>query len=34
MSRKLPVHADGEPIAVEEEISVGLEPGQLQVLAP
>lgn len=34
MSRKLPVHADGEPIAVEGEIRVGLEHGQLQVLAP
>ncbi len=34
MNRKLPVHADGEPIAAEKEIRVGLEREQLQVLAP
>lgn len=34
MCRKLPVHADGEPVAVEEEIRVALEPKQLQIIAP
>ncbi len=32
--RKVPVHADGEPIAVEEEIRAALEPKQLQIIAP
>lgn len=34
MGRKLPVHADGEPVATEKSISAGVETGQLHVLAP
>ncbi len=34
MSEKQPIHADGEPIAVEQEMTVTLESEQLQVIAP
>lgn len=34
MGRKLPVHADGEPIAEERTIKASLEPKQIQVIAP
>lgn len=34
MKKKLPVHTDGEPVAVEDLIKVGLEPERLMVLAP
>lgn len=34
MDGKLPIHADGEPIAVEQEIRVSLETEQIQVIVP
>lgn len=34
MGRSLPIHADGEPIAVGDTIRAGLEPEQIRVIAP
>ncbi len=34
MGKKLPIHADGEPIAVEQTINAALEPEQIRVIAP
>lgn len=34
MSKQLPIHADGEPIAVGQTIEAALEPEQIQVIAP
>lgn len=34
MSKKLPIHADGEPIAVERTLKAALEPEQIRVIAP